>query len=55
MGCISFDVSPINPKLKDFVQLDVFLFDLWGLVSVKLKSSKVQLRLFFPAQFELTG
>ena len=55
MGCISFNVSPINPKLEDFVQLDVFLFDLSVLASVKFKSSQVKFRLFFPAQFELTG
>ena len=48
-------ISPINPKLEDFVQLYVFLFDLWVLASVKFKSSKVQFRFFFPAQFELTG
>ena len=55
MGCISFSVSPIKPKLEDFVQIDVFLLELWVLASVKFKSSKLQVRLFFPAQFELTG
>ena len=55
MDCISFNVSLINLKLEDFVQLDVLLFDLWVLASVKFKSLKLQFRLFFPAQFELTG
>ena len=54
MDCISFNVSPINPKLEDFVQLDVLLFDLWVLASVKFKFFKLQLRLFFPTPLSLS-